>query len=148
MSAKKKTTTSDSLSVSIRRSILDDNGIEKLQAVIKSKEGLFRKAFGSEKMDIIVDDEKITFPWFSIKDGTEANAYSTFIEHLCNHAKTLKRVNSKEEKQVENEKYAFRCFLLRLGFVGDQYKETRKVLLSNLAGSSAFKVTPKKEVEA
>lgn len=148
MSAKKKTTTSDSLSVSIRRSILDDNGIEKLRAVIKSKEGLFRKAFGSEKLDIIVDDEKITFPWFSIKDGTDANAYSNFIEHLCNHAKTLKRVNTKEEKQVENEKYAFRCFLLRLGFVGDQYKETRKVLLSNLAGSSAFKVTPKKEVEA
>ena len=148
MSAKKKTTTSDSLSVSIRRSILDDNGIEKLRAVIKSKEGLFRKAFGSEKLDIIVDDEKITFPWFSIKDGTDANAYSIFIEHLCNHAKTLKRVNAKEEKQVENEKYAFRCFLLRLGFVGDQFKETRKMLLSNLSGSSAFKVAPKKEVKA
>ena len=116
--------------------------------ILLSKEGLFRKAFGSEKLDIIVDDEKITFPWFSIKDGTDANAYSTFIEHLCNHAKTLKRVNTKEEKQVENEKYAFRCFLLRLGFVGDQYKETRKVLLSNLAGSSAFKVAPKKEEQA
>ena len=82
MSEQKKNTMSDSLQ--------DDNGIEILKAVIKSKEGLFRKAFGSEKMDIIVDDEKITFPWFSIMDGTEANAYSTFIEHLCNHAKTLK----------------------------------------------------------
>ena len=44
------------MSVSIRRSTLDDNGIEILKAVIKSKEGLFRKAFGSEKMDIIVDN--------------------------------------------------------------------------------------------
>lgn len=58
MSEKKKNTTSDSLSVSISRSTLGDNGIEILKAVIKSKEGLFRKAFGSEKMDIIVDDEK------------------------------------------------------------------------------------------
>ena len=148
MSEKKKNTTSDSLSVSIRRSALDDNGIEMLKAIIKSKEGLFKKAFGSEKMDIIVDDEKIIFPWFSIKDVAEANAYSIFIEHLCNHAKTLKRVNAKEEKQIENEKYAFRCFLLRLGFVGDQFKGTRKMLLRNLSGSSAFKVAPKKEVQA
>jgi hypothetical protein len=40
---------------------------------------------------------------------------------------------------VENEKYTFRCFLLRLGFIGEEYKETRKVLLKNLSGSSAFK---------
>jgi len=59
MSTKKKNTTSDSLSVSIRRSALDENGIEMLKAVIKSKEGLFRKAFGSDKLDIIVDDEKV-----------------------------------------------------------------------------------------
>jgi len=50
MSAKKKNTTSDSLSVSIKRSALDENGIEMLKAVIKSKEGLFRKAFGSDKL--------------------------------------------------------------------------------------------------
>ena len=43
------------------------------------------------------------------------------------------------EKQVDNEKYAFRCFLLRLGFIGDEYKQTRKILLKNLEGSSAFK---------
>ena len=67
MSEEKKNTTSDSLSIEI------------LKAVIKSKEGLFRKAFGSEKMDIIVDDEKITFPWFSIMDGT------TFVTTLAFH---------------------------------------------------------------
>jgi len=40
---------------------------------------------------------------------------------------------------VENEKYAFRCFLLRLGFIGAEYKIERKILLRNLTGSSAFK---------
>ena len=40
---------------------------------------------------------------------------------------------------AENEKYAFRCFLLRLGFIGEEYKVERKILLKNLTGSSAFK---------
>ncbi len=38
-----------------------------------------------------------------------------------------------------DEKYAFRCFLLRLGFIGDEFKKSRKILLANLDGSSAFK---------
>ncbi len=33
--------------------------------------------------------------------------------------------------------HAFRCFLLRLGFIGDEYKTTRKILLRNLTGSYA-----------
>ena len=53
-------------------------------------------------------------------------------------ARSLKRVNARE-KPVENEKYAFRCFLLRLGIVGKEWKDARKVLLKNLSGSSAFK---------
>ena len=44
-----------------------------------------------------------------------------------------------KEKAVDNEKYAFRCFLLRLGFIGADYKTDRKILLKNLEGSSAFK---------
>ena len=40
---------------------------------------------------------------------------------------------------MDNEKYAFRCFLLRLGMIGNAYKESRKILLQNLIGSSAFK---------
>ena len=49
------------------------------------------------------------------------------------------------EKTVKNEKYAFRCLLLRLGFVGAEYKADRKILLKNLTGSSAFKSGAKKE---
>jgi len=53
-------------------------------------------------------------------------------------AKTQKRVTAKD-KTVDNDKYAFRCFLLRLGFIGAEYKADRKILLKNLTGSSAFK---------
>ena len=53
-----------------------------------------------------------------------------------------------KEKATDNEMYAFRCFLLRLGFIGDEYKAARKILLRNFTGSAAFKSGPKaKEVE-
>ena len=59
-----------------------------------------------------------------------------------------KRITAKE-KPVDNDKYAFRCFLLRLGFIGEDYKAERKILLRNLSGSSAFKSgTKKTEVES
>ena len=53
-------------------------------------------------------------------------------------SRDAKRITAKE-KPVGNEKYAFRCFLLRLGFIGNAYKADRKILLRNLSGSSAFK---------
>ena len=45
----------------------------------------------------------------------------------------------KSIKEVDNPKYTFRCFLLRLGFICDQYKQTMKILLKRLSGSSVFK---------
>ena len=53
-------------------------------------------------------------------------------------AKEAKRVLAKET-EVESEKYAFRCFLLRLGFIGNDSKSERKILLRNLSGHSAFR---------
>ena len=145
MANKKKETLGDSASVSVKRSVLDDKGIENLTNIVRSKESLIRKALASGHLNIEVTDEKISFPWFVITEPEDMNAYSIFIEKLCSMAMTLKRVNTKEDKACENEKYAVRCFLVRLGMVGDQYKETRKVLLRNLSGSSAFKTT--KEVK-
>ena len=57
---------------------------------------------------------------------------------LVRTAAKLKRVNP-TEREVENGKYAFRCFLLRLGFIGDDFKQSRKILLSNFEGSSSYK---------
>lgn len=67
--------------------------------------------------------------------------YKTFlnlIAALCEMSTRQKRVNAKE-KPVDNERYAFRCFLLRLGFIGDEYKTDRKILIRMLPGNSAFK---------
>ena len=72
-------------------------------------------------------------------------AYETFICKLCEMARNQKRISS-TEKAVDNEKYAFRCFLLRLGFIVNEYKTERKILLRNLSGSSAFKGGAKNEI--
>ena len=68
----------------------------------------------------------------------EAKAYTHFIASLGKMSRDLKRISA-TEKEVDNEKYAFRCFLLRLGFIGSEYKSERKILLRNLTGSSAFR---------
>ena len=68
----------------------------------------------------------------------EVKAYTDFIGKLCEFSANAKRVSMKE-KAVDNEKYAFRCFLLRLGFIGADFKTDRKILLRNLDGSSAFR---------
>ena len=145
MANTKKPEQPDLVSVSVRKDLLDDKGIENLTQIVRSKESLIRKALGTGPLRIEVTEKKITFPWFVMEKPEDLGAYSTFIEKLCGMAGTLKRVNTKEDKAVDNEKYAFRCFLLRLGMVGDCYKEVRKVLLRNLSGSSAFKSGTRKQ---
>ena len=119
-----------------------------LTAIVDAKAGLIRKVLGTQDLRIDMDEEKISFPWFSGgSDADTLQAYTQFIEALCKMSANQKRVQARE-KAVDNEKYAFRCFLLRLGFIGDEYKQTRKILLRNLTGSSAFKDGQPKEVES
>ena len=135
----------DKLSISMPRNILDDRALERLKSLIEAKGTLMKHAFKTEDLSIEVDDEKITFPWFTIGDNPDrSNAYMLFIQALCKMAAEQARVTAKD-KEVENEKYAFRCFLLRLGFIGKEYKACRKVLMENLTGSAAFKNGKKKE---
>jgi hypothetical protein len=130
---------SDSFVIELPREGVSDAAIENLKHMVQGKEKLIKKALGAETLDITVTDEKISFPWFMrLPAPEEISAYTHFIAHLVSLAKNLKRVNA-TAKEAENEKYAFRCFLLRLGFIGDEYKEVRKVLLKNLTGQAAFK---------
>ena len=121
--------------------------IDTLKNLISAKESLIKKALGITDTRINITDEKIEFPWFDRElISEEVNAYTRFLSFLCKLSKEVNRCSGKEHPAV-NEKYTFRCFLLRLGFIGAEYKEDRKVLLKNLTGSSAFKNgAPAKEV--
>lgn len=127
------------VTVSYPRSKIDDKTLDNFIKLAAAKEKLIKKAFGVDELPIQVTEDKVILPWFQFDpDNLDCLAYAAFIEKMVDLARTLKRVNARE-KPVENEKYAFRCFLLRLGMVGNEWKETRKVLLQNLSGSSAFK---------
>ena len=135
------------LVIAFPRDKLSDAGIERLRKLLDAKGSLIKKALGIENVSINVEEDRVTFPWFkATSDFNELNAYSRFICALCAFAEKQTRVTAKE-KQVDNEKFAFRTFLLRLGFIGDEpeMKAARKVLLSRLNGSSAFKSGKKKE---
>ena len=127
------------LIIQIPKDSLSDEDLEKLAKLLEAKGSLIKKALNVDELRIEADEERISFPWFSkLPNPEEIKAYSQFITKLCEMAKTQKRITVKE-KDVDNEKYAFRCFLLRLGFIGEEFKTHRKILLQNLSGSSAFK---------
>ena len=129
----------ESLTISVPKDGFTDDSIVNLNHLVESKATLIKKALGAENLTITVEDDKISFPWFAgFPTPEETSAYAKFIGKLCGMAKTQKHVTAKD-KAVDNDKYAFRCFLLRLGFIGAEYKADRKILLKNLTGSSAFK---------
>lgn len=118
---------------------LDKVAVENLTRLLDVKGQLIQKALGISKLPMELTADTVSFPWFdAIPDADTVKAYTNFIAALCRMSKEQKRINA-TEKDVTNEKYAFRCFLLRLGFIGAEYKADRKILLKNLTGSSAFK---------
>ena len=133
------------LTVELPRESFTDSALENLQKLVDSKAALMKKALAVDALPIEVTEERVSFPWFSEADGESAKAYTHFITALCDMARNQKRITA-TEKAVDNEKYAFRCFLLRLGFIGAVYKTERKILLKNLTGSSAFKGGAKHEI--
>lgn len=127
----------DTLTISLPDDLTEEE-FTKLQNLVASKASLFKKALGTDDLTIQRSDGKISFPWFHGTDSARAQAYAKLVTALCQMAKKSKRIIAKEH-EVLNEKYTFRCFLLRLGFIGQEYKECRKILLENLRGSAAYR---------
>lgn len=133
------------LTISMPRDLFDETALENLKQLIENKAHLLKHAFETDSLEIIENEENIEFPWFTLSSPEDSSAYQQFILMLCEFAKNQKRVNNKPDTS-DNEKYAFRCFLLRIGMIGADFKQTRKILLRNLSGSSAFRYgKPKKE---
>lgn len=128
---------------------LDKVAIGNLTDLLTAKESLIKKALGIDDLGIEVSEDTVSFPWFpELPEPDEVKAYTHFIAALGKMSRDLKRISA-TEKEVDNEKYAFRCFLLRLGFIGNEYKAERKILLKNLSGNSSWKNgAPEKEVAA
>lgn len=137
----------EGISIQMPMASFTESSLQNLFDLVDAKGNLIKKALDISDLTINLMDDRLAFDWFRA-DSTpeEVKAYTAFVTALCEMARTQKRITAKE-KEVDNEKYAFRCFLLRLGFIGAEHKQTRKILLRNLSGSSAFKAGQKKEVQ-
>lgn len=126
------------LTVEMPLELIDESTLERLRKIVENKGELFKAAFKTNNLEIVVLENKVCFPWFTVEQYDDTSAYCTFISMLCEFAKNQKRINNKPDTS-DNPKYTMRCYLLRLGMIGTEYKSARKVLLRNLSGSSAFR---------
>lgn len=129
----------NSVVIALPRKDYDDNALARLKNLIASKQTLLKAAIGTETLEIVEKDDKLYFPWF-INHGLdgEVEAYTRLIAALGRTAREQHRISASEKPQ-DNLKYAMRLFLVRLGFIGDEYKRTRKILLRNLSGNCSWK---------
>lgn len=128
----------DKLIVQMPLDSLSERTLNRVRRIIENKGELFKSAFKTDSLEFQVTEKTVDFPWFTVEQDSDTDAYCTFISMLCEFAKNRNRINNKPDTS-DNEKYAFRCFLLRIGMIGTNFKATRKVLLRNLTGSSAFR---------
>ena len=113
--------------------------LDNLAKLVNAKAPLLKAALDTDNLSIQQTESTLKFPWFG--DGLDAEtvkAYASLIGMICAAAKEKHRVTA-HEKDPANKKYAMRCWLLSLGFIGDEYKASRKILLSKLDGNSSFK---------
>ncbi len=126
------------LIVSLPKDGFTEASIGNLRRMVEAKATLISKALGTDRITIDTDGDEVSFPWWDrLPTPEETQAYMAFIAAICKAAKEAKRVNAKE-REVESERYAFRSFLLRLGFIGPGCAAQRKTLLSRLSGSASF----------
>ena len=129
---------STKLTVQMPADFFTEHTLSNLRQICENKATLFKAAFQTDSLDIIPSDEKVEFPWFKVEQDGDADACCTFISMLCEFAKNQGRINRKPDTS-DNPKYTMRCFLIRLGMVGAEFKAARKVILRNLTGNSAFR---------
>ena len=75
------------------------------------------------------------------QNGLHAGQLKSYIQlclALSQMAKTV-RTASPKPQQNENPKYAMRTWLLRLGFIGEEFATARDILTRKLSGDSAFR---------
>ena len=129
----------DRLAIELPKDGMTPAAMENLRRLVASKATLFKKALGTNSLPITEHPDRIEFRWFQpTDDQANITAYYNLVRSLCELARTHKRVIATEQ-ETDNEKYTFRCFLLRLGFIGTEYKEARKILMQNLSGNAAFR---------
>ena len=124
--------------------------MQRLKAAIGSKQTLLKKALGTDSLDVVIEEDRVTFPWFTLSsenNAEEVDAYSKLVFALAKKAITQTRVDP-IEKVPEDLQLGMRLYLINLTFKGDEFKTARAVLMRNFksaggspVGSTKFELT-------
>lgn len=116
--------------------------MENLVAVEQSKGKLLRKALKEEFATLTdfssIDNGIVAFPIYkSTLNFSELKGDIQLAEGISGYAESSKRI-SRDENNSANEKFVMRTWLVRIGMVGEEYREARKRFTSGLSGNSAW----------
>lgn len=127
----------DGITLAFPKDGMDALSVSNLKRLIEGKGRLIRMALGVEALPVEEAEDVLRFPWLPGTAPSElTEACALLIAALIKLAKKQKRVVL-TENETDNPKYAFRCFLLRLGFIGDEYKDARKLLMKGIPGNGS-----------
>jgi hypothetical protein len=106
-----------------------------LTRLIASRETLLQKVLGTESLHVEQSGHSLKFPWFPL-DGN-AIVYGQLACALVRAAKEARRITARE-RPCESERFHMRTYLLKIGFIGDSYKQARKILTQGLGGNGSY----------
>lgn len=127
---------------------LGERGRDNLAALMRAYGPLIARAIGLPKpagVEYIRNEDAglvARFAWFTtLPDPEVAAACQDFITALVAMTRAARRVSGRAP-QSDNDRYAMRTFLNRLGLSGDEHKTTRRVLTRHLSGNGAWRTPP------
>ena len=127
----------DGIALSFPKEGMSADSIANVKKLIAAKAPLIKLALELDELPIDEEDDKLTFTWLPVTAPQEMIAATAqLLAAIIKLAKKLKRVTV-IERETDNPRYTFRCFLLRLGFIGDEYKTTRKYLVKGIPGNGS-----------
>lgn len=130
----------------INEELLTENFVSSLNKITAESLEDFKSAIAKieeykhQKIEFDFDEETFMFRFESRPE--KLNSTMSLIA-LVNKTSLIQKHASYKTSQTKNEKYTFRTWLLRLGMIGEEYKDVRKELLSTLSGNAAFRIPNK-----
>lgn len=120
------------------KALQDDACVLTLDRLFETVEA-YENRYGKAANGIIIEPDKLTFSTLpETDDPAVLRTFTTLCAMMNKQALTQWRIQAKEITE-ENEKYAMRVWLLRLGMNGPEYKEERRILMRSLSGHCAFR---------
>ena len=120
------------------KTLQDDACVLTLDRLFETVEA-YEYHHGKAADGLCVERDKLTFSTLPETEDPEVlRTFTTLCTMMNKQALTQQRIQAKQIG-ADNEKYAMRIWLLRLGMNGPEYKDERKILMQNLSGNCAFR---------